>query len=191
MIQGSTSAFGVRGLLEFFHTTGRTGRFVVHAGPRMAIVALRGGRLVAAGVGEGADLPPLTTPGDRSVVHELVADLVALPSGRFSFHPDGVDGPDGGFDLLEALAGADDLDDAAELVGDGLRADTPVRLVADPRFGTVTVAVDQWEVLARVGDGATLASLAADLGLGRATVRRRLEGLVHLGLAEVAAAATT
>lgn len=185
-IQGSTTAFPIRGLLEFLHATGRTGRFVVHAQRHMGIVAVRQGRLVAAGIGDGVDLPALTTPGDLDVVGALLADLVDLPGGRFSFHPDGVDGPDGGFDLLQALAAADAMGDG---VDGAIPADAPLTLVPEPAFAAVTVPVDQWEVLARLGDGATVASLAAELGLGRATVRRRLEGLVHLGLAEVAAVA--
>lgn len=180
-IHGSTKAFPVHGLLEFLAATGRTGRLVVSADPRTALVALRGGRLVAAALGGADQTPDLVTPADLDAAGELLADLVSLPGGRFSFHPDGVDGADAGFDVVEALAVARVLDD---IDGDGFPADLLLRLAPEPLFTTITVPEDQWEVLARLGDGTTIDDLAIELGLGRATVRRRAEGLVRLGLAE-------
>lgn len=183
-IHGSTTAFPVRGLLEFVAATRRTGRLVLHTEPRTGLVAFRAGRLVAAALGGTDETPTLVTPTDLTTVGELLADLVSLPGGRFAFHPDGVEGDDTGFDLLDALAVARALEDAD---GDGLASDVPLRLTSEPTFTAVTVPEDQWEVLARLGEGATIDELAEELGLGRATVRRRAEGLLRLGLAELAA----
>ncbi len=186
-INGSTATFPVRGLLEFLATTGRTGRLVLQADPQLGLLALRSGRLVAAGLGAADELPLLVTPSDVSALGDLLVDLVSLPGGRFSFHPDGVDGADDGFDVFEALTIAREVEDADV---DAFPPDTPLRLVVEPRFGTATVPPDLWEVLARLGDGTTLEAVADELGLGHAAVRRRVDGLVRLGLAEIAVPTT-
>lgn len=189
-IEGSTTAFPVRGLLEFLGTTGRTGRLLIDAAPQVGLVALRQGRLVAAGLGAGGGTPSLLTPTGVDDLGELLVDLVSLPAARFAFHPDGVDGEVDGFAVTDALAaaGLDSPDrDAAD---DAAAADSAVRLAEEPAFGAVTVAPELWEVLARVGDGTSPQDLAAQLGLGLSTVRRRLAGLHQLGLIEPGVAAT-
>ena len=172
-IQGSTRVFPLRGLLEFLGTTGRTGRLVIQAPPQVGLVAVRAGRLVAVGVGRGDELPPLVTPADTTTLGEILIELVRLPPGRFAFHPDGVTGSVDGFAVPEALAVAAVLEQAAD-DGTGLPPTCHLALNAEPAFDRVTITEELWELLTAVGDGTTVAAAVATLGVGLATVRRRV-----------------
>lgn len=182
-IQGSTDAFPLRGLLSFLGETGRTGRLVVQAKPQVGLLALRDGRVVAAGLGRGEAPPSVLTAPDAAALGEVVVELVTLPAGRFAFHPDGVSGTATGFAIDAVLEVVDRLEvdygDASPV-----KAETRIALRVDPAFEAVTVTDEHWEVLTEVGDGASVAELAGRVGLGLPGIRRRIDGLVRLGLAE-------
>lgn len=181
-IQGSTEAFPLRGLLTFLGETGRTGRLVVQAKPQVGLLALRDGRVVAAGLGKGDAPPSVLTAPDAAALGEVVVELVTLPAGRFAFHPDGVGGTATGFAIESVLEVVDrlevDFGDASAVT-----TETRVALCAEPGFEAVTVTDEHWEVLTEVGDGASVAELVERVGLGLPGIRRRIDGLVRLGLA--------
>ena len=182
-IQGSTDAFPLRGLLSFLGETGRTGRLVVQAKPQVGLLALRDGRVVAAGLGRGDAPPSVLTAPDAAALGEVVVELVTLPAGRFAFHPDGVSGTATGFAIDAVLEVVDRLEvdygDASPVT-----AETRITLRVEPAFESVTVTDEHWEVLTEVGDGTSVAELAERVGLGLPGIRRRIEGLMRLGLAE-------
>ena len=181
-IQGSTATFPLRGLLSFLGETGRTGRLVVQAKPQVGLLALRDGRVVAAGLGRGEAPPAVLTAPDAASLGEVLIELVTLPAGRFAFHPDGVSGTATGYPIEHVL---DVVDRLAVELGDGSRLtpDTRVTLHDEPDFDAVTVTDEHWEVLTAVYDGATVGELAGRVGLGLPGVRRRVATLVRLGLA--------
>jgi DNA-binding transcriptional ArsR family regulator len=180
-IQGSTETFPVRGLLAFLGDTSRTGRLVVQAKPQVGLVALREGRVVAAGIGPGDAPPPVLTAPDVDALGDLLLELVTLPGGRFAFHPDGVSGTAVGFEVAAVLAAVDERLGGLGDELDPAHADL-VQLEREPAFDAVTVTDEHWELLIAIGDGASVADLSARTGLGQPAVRRRLSALTGLGL---------
>jgi hypothetical protein len=141
--------------------------------------------LAAAGAIARAELAALL----REHADDELADLVRWRSGSFRLEP-GVAGPealDEPREVADALAEAASrqaaVDAAAAELGPQVRLAVPAR---PPGSSSVTLAADQWRLLAATGPGATVAELVAASGLGELRTRVALTAMVEAGLLTVA-----
>lgn len=177
-LHGDLDSFALPDVLRLLAGTGKTGRLAVTAEPTSGEVWLLDGDLVG---GRIDTAPHASEPAD------VVFELIRLESGDFAFE-DGerlVDGA-GRARVNDAIEAAEEMVAAwadVETVVPSVHA--TVRMATEIDGESVTVANDQWKLLAAMGTTTTVRALGDTFAMTDLAVCRQVKGLVEDGLIDL------
>ena len=173
-LTGTLEAFGLAEVLQLLVATGKTGCLSVDGDGGRGRVWVRDGAVAAGSTDRVADGP----------LDEVLCDLLRYATGDFSFDDDERSPAATASEPLGQL-----LERAEALAAEWGELEMAVPSTAHwvrlaetlPDGRQVTVHADQWSALAAVGDGCTVADLAARLELSELHALRTVHDLVTCG----------
>ncbi len=177
-LQGTLDTFALPEVLRLLASTAKTGRLTLDGDRGVGHVWIDGGALVAGDTERTTAQAPLA---------EVVFELLRFERGGFEFHADESTEDAGAPVEVEPL-----LVEAEALLADwqAIAAVVPsmsaaVWLEAELTQPSVQVDAAQWRLLAAIGSGATVASVADRFGLGELAGSRAVKELVERGLVRI------
>ena len=180
-LQGDLESFALPDVLRLLAGTAKSGRLVIEGPTASGEIDLRDGQVLGG----------TTSAASRATeAADVVYELLRLESGSFDFD-DTVDPADGdGSSVADVLAAAQQLvaewDDVSKVVPS---VDAWVHLRPELDSEDVSITADQWRMVAALGAGSSVRSLAERFDITDLSATQQVRDLIGSGLVELGGSA--
>ena len=187
-LQGTIETFALPDVLRLLATSSKTGKLAVDGDRGLGAIWVADGDIVASEI----DLGDHPSTGSTDVTEGLF-QILRFESGEFTFTSDDTPASAGDPRNIESSIASSsamltELDQITENVP-GVQSHVSLR--PELSDSEVTLTSEQWKVLAAVGSGSSVASIASNFSFGELDALRRVDDLVGEGVVDVSDQATS